>query len=328
MKTMTFSINQGWQVFLKKVGINTRELLRRSELPDDLFTRRNVGLNPAQYFRLWTIMEQISESDFAVKLVQTINADVFDPPIFAAYCSPNLNTALQRLSKFKPLIGPMILNVDIKDDKTQLVLNYLNQNGTVPTLLIATEIGFFIQLSRLAIREHVVPTQIIAPVNLDHLEGYQEFLGIAPFQGPKISLSFSAKDATKPFISENIQMWDFFEPSLRKRLAEIGVKEKFSERAHSALLEMLPSGETTADDLAKKLLISKTTLQRRLGDEVTNFKEVLINVRKKLAKYYIRQSELPYTQISFLLGYEDPNSFFRAFNTWTGSTPDTYRSQA
>ena len=28
----------------------------------------------------------------------------------------------------------------------------------------------------------------------------------------------------------------------------------------------------------------------------------------------------------FLLGFEDPNSFFRAFHGWTGNTPEQARS--
>lgn len=31
-------------------------------------------------------------------------------------------------------------------------------------------------------------------------------------------------------------------------------------------------------------------------------------------------------EISFLLGFEDPNSFSRAFHDWTGQTPERARS--
>ncbi len=69
-------------------------------------------------------------------------------------------------------------------------------------------------------------------------------------------------------------MWEFFEPELRKRLSEINVEEGMSERVRSALLEMLPSGQTTVEDLARRLLVSRRTMQRRLGDEGTSFKAI------------------------------------------------------
>ncbi|WP_249746111.1 helix-turn-helix domain-containing protein [Burkholderia sp. LAS2] len=73
--------------------------------------------------------------------------------------------------------------------------------------------------------------------------------------------------------------------------------------------------------------MSKRTLQRRLGDEGANVKTPLAEVREKLAWHYLDRSDLPYSQIAFLLGYQDPNSFFRAFNEWTGITPDAARSR-
>jgi hypothetical protein len=53
-------------------------------------------------------------------------------------------------------------------------------------------------------------------------------------------------------------MWEFFELELRKRLSEINVEEGMSERVRSALLEMLPSGQTTVEDLALPALEARS----------------------------------------------------------------------
>ena len=160
------------------------------------------------------------------------------------------------------------------------------------------------------------------------MDDYADYFGVIPVKGDAILISFSAGDAAKPFLTENAQMWAYFEPGLRKRLSEVSTEEGMTERVRGALLEMLPSGQTSVDDLARRLFVGRRTLQRRLGEEGTSFKTVLTGVREELARHYITKSELPYPQISFLLGYEDPNSFFRAFRSWTGATPDSIRARA
>lgn len=70
-----------------------------------------------------------------------------------------------------------------------------------------------------------------------------------------------------------------------------------------------------------KLGLSTRTLQRRLKEEGTSFQRTLDEVRTELARHYLKNSSMSGAEISFLLGFEDPNSFFRAFQRWTGKTP-------
>ena len=46
-----------------------------------------------------------------------------------------------------------------------------------------------------------------------------------------------------------------------------------------------------------------------------------------LAMHYLKSSPMSGAEISFLLGYEDPNSFVRAFSGWTGTTPESARRE-
>lgn len=139
-------------------------------------------------------------------------------------------------------------------------------------------------------------------------------------------MRFSAIDGNRPFITRDDGLWSFFEPRLRQRLAQVGVDGSLTERVRVALLEAIPSGMTSSEAVARKLTISKRSLQRRLEAENTSFSRKLAEVCEELARYYVRHTELPYEQISFLLGYEDSNSFYRAFVSWTGTTPGSLRA--
>ena len=75
----------------------------------------------------------------------------------------------------------------------------------------------------------------------------------------------------------------------------------------------------------QRLGTSTRTLQRRLNQEKKSFQGVLNETREDLARHYLKSSDMTGAEISFLLGFEDPNSFFRAFHTWTGETPEQAR---
>lgn len=325
-KEIRFEVDAGWKLLMNALEIDGNAVLKRAELPADLLSRKDNSLSTDAYFRLWRALDFVSgDPKLPLRIIQALTTEAFNPPIFAAYCSPNLNTALKRLRDFKPLIGPMKLELEQTDAHTRMELSFLEKNLEPPTALTGTELGFFVEIARMATRERIVPLQVVTPADLPEIDAYTEYFGIEPVRGKHIAITFSAEDAAKPFLSENKQMWEFFEPGLRKRLSEICANDGMVPRVKAALLEMLPSGQSSVDEVASRLLVSRRTLQRRLNEEETNFKNVLANVREELARHYITQSELPYVQISFLLGYEDPNSFFRAFSSWTGTTPDRLR---
>ena len=120
-------------------------------------------------------------------------------------------------------------------------------------------------------------------------------------------------------------MWRSFEPDLRRRLIELEATARTADRVRALLLELLPSGAATIELVAKRLAMSKRTLQRRLEDEGENFRALVNATRESLAKHYLTQTSLSGGEIAFLLGFEDPNSFYRAFHEWTGQTPETAR---
>ena len=94
------------------------------------------------------------------------------------------------------------------------------------------------------------------------------------------------------------------------------------------MLELLPGGGSAIDAVAARLSMSKRTLQRRLEEEDENYRALVNGVREDLARHYLTQTELSAGEIGFLLGFEDPNSFFRAFHDWTGMTPEAARRVA
>ena len=321
-----FPIMSGWRILLKDLGINLANVLRRAGLPDNLFAREDALLSTEEYFGMWRALEEESGDPFlALRIAVHKSVEAFAPPLFAALCSRDLNSALVRLSLYKKLVCPMALLIDQGDESTRLEVKWLETAYQPPTLLAAMELIWFVQLARIATRERIEPLSLTSPRQALAADEYTQYFGTPVRPDAVISITFSAKDATRPFLTASESMWRFFEPSLRKRLFDLDARATVAEKVRAALLEMLPGGNATMGAISSKLGVSPRTLHRRLSQEGSSFQVVLNQTRVDLAKHYLGTSNISGAEISFLLGYEDPNSFFRAFHQWTGKTPERVR---
>ena len=323
----SFPLEAGWPLVLKDLRVDPAVVLRRARLPTDLFSRPGTPLGTEEYFRLWEAIEtEVGEPLFALRLGQAVPVEAFHPPIFAAMCSPNFAIAAQRLSRYKRLIAPMALVVESDTERFAVTFEWLD-GIEPPTSLAMTELVFTVSLVRTATREPVVPTRVEA-VRPPSQADYASFFGVAPVASRTHALVFEASDAQRPFLTANDAMWQTFEPTLRQRLSELDAEATTGQRVRGALLEALPSGESSIEAVARRLAVSKRTLQRRLKEETTTYQAILTQTREELALHYLRKTELSGAEISYLLGYEDPNSFFRAFHEWTGTTTERARAHA
>lgn len=330
MKRVTqFAVQPGWRLLICDMGVNPDDVLRLAGLPLDLFSRKDATVNTAQYFQLWHALEQVDGTQMLpLKVGQAISVEAFDPAIFASLCSPNLNIALQRLSSFKKLIGPMTLVVDVGQGRTSISLECYGEDALIPRNLAVTELIFITQLVRLGTRYRIVPKEVVLPELPVPLEAYADYFGVTPRRGKGTRISFSRQDGIRPFLTANESMWEFFEGGLRKRLSTLDSTARMSERVKAVLLEGLPAGQYSIDFVAKQLAVSGRTLQRQLSEDSTSFTDVLNATRQQLAMHYLRKPTMAQGEIAYLLGFQDTNSFNRAFKDWTGTTPGTYRHQA
>jgi AraC-like DNA-binding protein len=323
-----FVLDPGIRALLHDLRIPAGRVLRRAELPTGLFQSGPVALTTDEYYRIWEALDAEADNpNLAIAIGQAISVEMFSPPIFAALCSPNLEVAARRIAKYKLLIGPMGLDVTL--DRAGLTLSYRWPPGTTPPQLLATtELVFWVALARIATRQYVRPLRVTARQLPAETEQVAEYLGVRLRKGATESLTFAVEDSARPFLTENEPMWRFFAPELRRRLADLQAASSAIERVRGALLETLPAGDSTITAVTHHLATSPRTLQRQLQLEGSSFQAVLADTREQLARHYLAHSAMITAEIAYLLAYEDTNSFYRAFRSWTGSTPDSFRTAA
>ena len=320
-----FLLDKNYGAYLAAKGFVLEEVLKKALLPEDLFARPAPSLTVEEYFRFMQAIDALSPSEQTpIQLAASETIEAFSPAIFAAYCSRNGLTCLKRLAQYKPLIGALLYKIEERENDICVELVSADAERELPEILIGTEFVFLVGLLRKATKEPLQPVRVTVRQELRN-PAYADFLGVNITPAETNQLIFSKADLLLPFISCNESMWEFFEPELNKRLSLLETDDSYAARVRSALMELLPSGECTIEDVARKLGYSKRSLQRKLQEENTSFQKQLNHTRELLAKYYVGSTEMRAEDIAYLLGYQDLSSFLRAFAVWTGSTVGAFR---
>jgi AraC-like DNA-binding protein len=111
---------------------------------------------------------------------------------------------------------------------------------------------------------------------------------------------------------------------LEHQALKIGKGELLSQ-LRRALRILLLSGRSFAREVAALLFLHRRTLDRRLRDQGTNFRQVLDEIRFEVARQLLDNTQLPLTDIAASLGYSESSAFTRAFRRWCGAAPSRRR---
>ena len=78
-------------------------------------------------------------------------------------------------------------------------------------------------------------------------------------------------------------------------------------------------------EIAELCHTTPRTLTRKLAARDTSYKSLLAQTRNQLAKEWLKNTHLNVSDIAYLLGYQEPANFHRAFKRWNQHSPQTWR---
>ncbi|WP_299209173.1 AraC family transcriptional regulator [uncultured Tateyamaria sp.] len=310
--------------------VDPTAVMRRMRFPPDFLQNEGRGVSAADYFAGWNaILAEADREDTPLMLGRAYARGPFNPAFFAFTCSPNVAVGLERLSLFKPLTGPLVLRLKRSPSQALEIHKSSNQPTLpLPATFAATELVFLTEAIRACTGHHMTPRAARLPERLACHDALEEFIGIPIETGGPNMMMLAPEDADRKLLSADPAQWAQLEPGFKRQMQLQTSEQAITARLRATLAEMLPAGEATIDAAARRMRLSTRSLQRHLRDEGTRFQQVLDTTRADLARDYLTSTDLNVSEISYLLAYRDPNSFYRAFNTWTGQTPQSVRATA
>jgi AraC-like DNA-binding protein len=100
-----------------------------------------------------------------------------------------------------------------------------------------------------------------------------------------------------------------------------------TERVDALLVDEYAGARPPFDEIAQRLAMSTRSLRRQLAAEGTSYQNLVDRMRRDEAVRQIARDARQIKAIARTLGFSDPRGFRRAFQRWTGLTPQQFRDR-
>lgn len=309
--------------------VSEARVLARAGLSPKFLGDEGRGVDGRTFYGIWRAFEaEADRPDFPLLMARGAVQGPFTPALIAFSCSPNLVVGVQRLAVFKPIIAPVALDIRRDGDCVTVDIGSSEPNAPMPASMSTFEAAFFVECARVFTGVNVVPVRVDLSDTGFATDALRAFVGGPIAHHEHARLVFASEDASRPFISEDTAFWEVMEGELMRRLIDGQEGGAIVTRVRNVLMATLASGESSIDMVCGRLNTSRRTLQRQLQQEGYNYQTILDETRIELSRTYIQRGDVSAEEISHLLAFRDPNSFYRAFRSWTGMTPAEARNAA
>lgn len=150
----------------------------------------------------------------------------------------------------------------------------------------------------------------------------------AKFQSERNAVRVSAATLSLPMPEADPRLKPILQKLGEQMIAEVPATGDIAGEVRNAILDLLPEGRASLDDIATHLGMTGRTLQVRLAAQgSTSYETVLNDTLKARAEQLLKTTDLPMTEISIQLGFSELSSFTRAAQRWFKCTPSAKRKQ-
>lgn len=162
------------------------------------------------------------------------------------------------------------------------------------------------------------------PVHVD--EYRQRFDCPVEFNAEKTCVTFGSLALHQPLQTNDDELNEVCQARCQQIMRQIVSDSPVSTRLRDLLLKK-SAPFLTLGEASEMMGMSPRNLHRQLGREGVTYRDIVNELRIELAKEYLGSGEFLPKEISYLLGFKDPNAFRRAFKAWTGQTVTEYKGR-
>jgi AraC-like DNA-binding protein len=312
-----------------RLGLTREALLREARLEERQVQDPDSRIPLAAVARLWrSLAKHVSDPAFGLRLGAETRVREFGLVGYTMAFSSTVGSALRRLSHHSRIMSDsLVVALETEGEATWLRID-------VQAALRALRPAADARLAAVLAACREIAAAPIAPLMVQlpyrrptDVKDYETFFA-APLEFGALATAFLLRneDLARVVAVADPTLTGYLDRLAEQALAALGSERTVRDRVRRVLWSELTEAVPSLDRVASTLGVSARTLQRQLREEGTSFAGVLTELRREMAPALLRDGRLAVSEVAFLLGYEDPSAFQRAFRRWFGRSPRAFRS--
>ncbi len=313
-----------------RLGVEGGTLARRAGVdPASLAGGEGARVPYDAYLGLWREAERLAgDLDFGLHFAEHEGTPAALGVVgFLAMASATVGEAFERAARFYPLLKDDA-RARVRVEGALLVVEQAALPGLPTTRALADHtLASYVALARRWSGEPLAPRETwfrhAKPADASAYE--RAFGGRVRFGQPTDALLFDAAARATPLRTAQPALAAYLTRQAEDALAR-GRRAGVDGRVRELVRGELVQGEASLPRVARRLGVSRRTLQRRLEARGFTFEALVDEVRRAEAELLLRTTSLPILDVSEQVGYSDSRAFRRAFHRWTGTSPAKFRA--
>ncbi|MDX2322301.1 MAG: AraC family transcriptional regulator [Moritella sp.] len=317
-----------------KIGYDINPILAKYNVSIAQLSAHHGRLSIPKYMRIgFELMQQTGREDLGLLIGENVCFQHYGMLGFACMSAGDISTMARVLAQYESLLSQNVRGHSQFINGAEPILSFYSiapynpYNYFVVDSVLAS--WFTLLTSRALYLTQ--PVNIVKAVHIEYPEPknrqrYQAFFQCpvifnSTFNGLVLNNQYIDTPLPDACMSSYLQAQQLCQNELLQLQQNQDWQSKVIEKVSHNLVGNMPD----INQVAALLGTSAWTLRRRLYKENTNYQGIMDNTRKGLALSYVRDTQLTFSEISYLLGFATPAAFYKAFRRWTASTPKNYR---
>jgi AraC-like DNA-binding protein len=317
---------------LREAGIILDPLLSKAKLSVDQIGNEDMRIPvESQIIFLGLAAKALNEPLLGFRLA--CGADLREMGLlhYAAGAAATLGEALRRFERYSSIINEGVTLRCVESEGLAIELGYAGvarHSDQQQMEFLATAL---IRSFRTLTGSKLKPTTVdfVHQSSKEQAAELSKYFGCKIIFGAETDRIFFDKSArqlaligTDPYLSHILL--DYCEQTLANRRSNAC---SLRTKIENAITPLLPHGDASFNEIARKLGIGRRTLARRLKAEGLSFGEILKQLRADLIARYLGENRLSISQVAWLVGFRSVAAFSHSCKRSNGMSPKALREK-